>query len=102
MTGVAKDGLAFATGLKSGEKRQPVATLYAIRFRGYVAQFTRQDVRRWRPNRMWFLFQSLIIFAVVASNIHRQWTPNGYPRKPDRRWAGVRVERRTERALETH
>ena len=27
---------------------------------------------------MWFLFQSLIIFAVVASNIHWQWTPNGY------------------------
>jgi hypothetical protein len=27
---------------------------------------------------MWFLFQSTIIFAVVASNIHRQWTPNGY------------------------
>jgi hypothetical protein len=40
MTGVAKDGLPFATGLKSGEKCQPVATLYAIRFRGYVAQFT--------------------------------------------------------------
>jgi hypothetical protein len=28
----AKDGLPFATGLKSREKRQPVATLYAIRF----------------------------------------------------------------------
>ena len=27
---------------------------------------------------MWFLFQSLIIFAVVASNIHWHWTPNGY------------------------
>jgi ABC-type transport system involved in cytochrome c biogenesis permease subunit len=27
---------------------------------------------------MWFLFQALIIFAVVASNIHWQWTPNGY------------------------
>jgi hypothetical protein len=40
MTGVAKDGLPFATGLKSREKRKPVATLYAIRFRGYVAQFT--------------------------------------------------------------
>jgi ABC-type transport system involved in cytochrome c biogenesis permease subunit len=25
-----------------------------------------------------YLFQSLIIFAVVASNIHWQWTPNGY------------------------
>jgi hypothetical protein len=25
---------------------------------------------------MWLLFQSLIIFAVVASNIHWQWTPN--------------------------
>jgi hypothetical protein len=27
---------------------------------------------------MWLLLQSLIIFAVVASNIHWQWTPNGY------------------------
>jgi hypothetical protein len=27
---------------------------------------------------MWYLLQSLIIFAVVASNIHWQWTPNGY------------------------
>lgn len=27
---------------------------------------------------MWFLFQSLIIFAVMASNIHWEWTPNGY------------------------
>jgi hypothetical protein len=27
---------------------------------------------------MWFLFQGLIIFAVMASNIHWQWTPNGY------------------------
>jgi hypothetical protein len=27
---------------------------------------------------MWFIFQSTIIFAVVASNIHWQWTPNGY------------------------
>ena len=27
---------------------------------------------------MWFLFQSAIIFAVVASNIHWHWTPNGY------------------------
>ena len=28
---------------------------------------------------MWFLIQSLIIFAVVgSSNIHWQWTPNGY------------------------
>ena len=27
---------------------------------------------------MWLIFQSLIIFAVVASNIHWQWTPNGY------------------------
>lgn len=26
----------------------------------------------------WFLFQSLIIFAVMASNIHWQWTPNNY------------------------
>jgi len=28
---------------------------------------------------MWrYLFQSLIIFAVVGSNIHFEWTPNGY------------------------
>ena len=27
---------------------------------------------------MWFLLQSLIIFAVCASNIHYQWTPNAY------------------------
>jgi hypothetical protein len=25
-----------------------------------------------------YLLQCLIIFAVVASNIHRQWTPNPY------------------------
>jgi hypothetical protein len=31
-----------------------------------------------RPTLMWFLFQGSIIFAVVASNIHWQWTPNGY------------------------
>jgi hypothetical protein len=27
---------------------------------------------------MWYLLQSLIIFAVVASNIRWHWTPNGY------------------------
>jgi hypothetical protein len=27
---------------------------------------------------MWFVFQSSIIFAVVASNIKWHWTPNGY------------------------
>ena len=27
---------------------------------------------------VWFLFQGLIIFAVVASNIHWKWTPNRY------------------------
>jgi hypothetical protein len=27
---------------------------------------------------MWLLLQSAIIFAVLASNIHWQWTPNGY------------------------
>ena len=31
-----------------------------------------------RPTLMWFLFQSTIIFAVVASNIRWHWTPNGY------------------------
>lgn len=27
---------------------------------------------------MWYLFQGSIVFAVVASNIHWQWTPNAY------------------------
>jgi hypothetical protein len=27
---------------------------------------------------MWWLFQSAIIFAVIASNIRWQWTPNGH------------------------
>ena len=27
---------------------------------------------------MWLLFQSTIIFAIVASNIKWHWTPNGY------------------------
>ncbi|MGK7056891.1 hypothetical protein AB4853_10455 [Bradyrhizobium sp. 1050_B9_N1_2] len=26
----------------------------------------------------WYLFQGLIVFGVVASNIHWHWTPNGY------------------------
>jgi hypothetical protein len=26
---------------------------------------------------MWFLFQGIIMFAVVSSNIAWQWTPNG-------------------------
>jgi len=26
----------------------------------------------------WALFQAVIIFAVVSSNIHWKWTPNGY------------------------
>lgn len=26
----------------------------------------------------WAVFQAIIIFAVVATNIHWQWTPNGY------------------------
>jgi hypothetical protein len=26
----------------------------------------------------WMLFQGAIIFAVVSSNIHWNWTPNGY------------------------
>jgi hypothetical protein len=26
----------------------------------------------------WFILQSSIIFAVIASNIHFHWTPNGY------------------------
>jgi hypothetical protein len=27
---------------------------------------------------MWYLLQGSIIFAIVASNIHWQWTPNHY------------------------
>jgi hypothetical protein len=27
---------------------------------------------------VWYLLRSVIIFAVVASNIHWHWTPNGY------------------------
>ncbi len=27
---------------------------------------------------MWFLLQSLIVFAVMASNIYLHWTPNTY------------------------
>jgi hypothetical protein len=27
---------------------------------------------------MWRLLQTLLIFGVLASNIHYQWTPNGY------------------------
>ncbi|OKO77317.1 hypothetical protein [Bradyrhizobium sp. NAS96.2] len=27
---------------------------------------------------MWYLFQLLVTFAVVASNIHWRWTPNWY------------------------
>jgi hypothetical protein len=27
---------------------------------------------------LWVSFQGLIIFAVVATNIHWHWTPNGY------------------------
>ena len=27
---------------------------------------------------MWYLLQASIIFAVMASNIHYHWTPNGY------------------------
>jgi hypothetical protein len=27
---------------------------------------------------MWWLIQALIVFAIVGSNIHWQWTPNHY------------------------
>jgi hypothetical protein len=27
---------------------------------------------------MWLLLQSAVIFAVLASDIHWHWTPNGY------------------------
>lgn len=26
----------------------------------------------------WYLLQSVVIFAVIASNIRWHWTPNGY------------------------
>jgi uncharacterized membrane protein YgaE (UPF0421/DUF939 family) len=25
---------------------------------------------------MWYVIQALIVFAVMASNVHYQWTPN--------------------------
>ena len=27
---------------------------------------------------MWLILQGLIIYAVIASNLHWHWTPNGY------------------------
>jgi hypothetical protein len=27
---------------------------------------------------MWYLLQGAVMFAVLASNIHFHWTPNGY------------------------
>ena len=27
---------------------------------------------------MWFVLQSRVIFAVMTTNVHWQWTPNGY------------------------
>lgn len=27
---------------------------------------------------LWMMLQGLIIFAVISSNIHWNWTPNGY------------------------
>jgi hypothetical protein len=38
---------------------------------------------------MYFLLQSSIIFAVVASNIRWHWTPNGYLARLNWRWPGV-------------
>lgn len=29
------------------------------------------------PPMMWFVFQGFVMFLVIASNIHWQWTPNG-------------------------
>ena len=51
---------------------------------GNVRQWPRSGVGpalKWRCSRghmMWSVFQSSIIFAVVASNIKWHWTPNGY------------------------
>jgi hypothetical protein len=65
--GVAKDGLPFATASSPGKNVNQWRALYAIRFRGYVKQFTMQGRSRLEAQLMWLLFQSLIIFAVVAS-----------------------------------
>jgi hypothetical protein len=27
---------------------------------------------------MWFVLQSVVMFAVIGSNIHYEWTPNQY------------------------
>jgi hypothetical protein len=27
---------------------------------------------------MWYFLQAIVMFAVMASNIHFHWTPNGY------------------------
>jgi hypothetical protein len=27
---------------------------------------------------MWYLLQGVVMFSVLASNIHFNWTPNGY------------------------
>ena len=36
-------------------------------------------MRRGRGNRLiWFLMQSAVVFAVVASNIRWEWTPNPF------------------------
>ena len=32
----------------------------------------------WRFPAMWYLIQGLIVFAVLASNVHWHWTPNSY------------------------
>lgn len=32
----------------------------------------------WKFKLLWTGFQLLVMFAVLASNVHWQWTPNGY------------------------
>src|ERR1700687_791905 len=38
----------------------------------------KSSVRACYPSVMWYVFQLIIIIAVVFSNIHWHWTPNGY------------------------
>jgi hypothetical protein len=70
-------GLAFMQG-RSPRDPTPLNTI------GTSETKERADTKRWlvgyRPQEtaMWFLFQGLIIFAVMASNIHWHRTPNGY------------------------
>ena len=47
---------------------------------------------------MWFIFQSSVIFAVVASDIHWHWNSERIPRECNRDWAGLRPDAATDRS----